>query len=689
MTDRTASDKFVTAYQSFPDGIKDSETGFYHAVGQINNRKEAVGSFFSDSDKGTKVRSPYDRSVYEYFRPNERIPTGNSQKELQNIMRLCRHAYDSVGVVRSVVDLMSEFAAEGVQIVHEDEIPNTFYQNWAKKVNLADRAERFANWLYKTGNVVVRRNVGILDGESLNKLRQIKDFSIVHSATVEIPISYIFYDPSRVDLVGEKLATFSEEKRYALSVPLSNFEDIHTRNPKIRDLIMQNVPDEIKKLFDKKNFTNNQMYGVSILLPSDKIFVGYYKKDDDEIWARSFIYAILGDIFYNNKLKTAKTAGLDGLINVVRLWKLGDHTMELLPSPVAGSKLAGILEQNVGGGSVDIIWDSAIKLEEFYPPIDKIIGVQENYQSILLGLGVPENLIGGLNKQSAAGNTTVGLKNLIKRIEAGRRVIKEWLEKEIDIIHNQMGFRKRPEIRFTHSDLHDERVYYNLLLQLVDRNILPDERILELLDEIPDFELSRVRQQEIERKTGDRPPKAGTFNNPQIETQHKHEIKLRKIQQESTNSNNETKRKLEERKSPNGRPPGSKDSQPRTRGPNKVEVPMGKLVIEANNIYNIIDKFVTDLMLNYWSVGSVRELTKERKTELELYKNQLFIQCVPFQEVTQDKIKEYFDNMDKDLYQNFDEEYKILLSEASVEGIISLEDRKMLKLIAYSRVWGD
>src|SRR5690606_40123598 len=52
-------------------------------------------------DDRVYVKPPYGRDSYERFRPMDKLPTSNSE-----IMRACRAAYEKVGIIRSVIDLI-------------------------------------------------------------------------------------------------------------------------------------------------------------------------------------------------------------------------------------------------------------------------------------------------------------------------------------------------------------------------------------------------------------------------------------------------------------------------------------------------------------------------------------------------------------------------------------------------------
>lgn len=52
-------------------------------------------------------------------------------------------AYDKVGIVRNVIDLMGDFASQGLTLVHPNKSIERFYRKWFENVNGLDRSERF------------------------------------------------------------------------------------------------------------------------------------------------------------------------------------------------------------------------------------------------------------------------------------------------------------------------------------------------------------------------------------------------------------------------------------------------------------------------------------------------------------------------------------------------------------------
>jgi len=589
---------------------------------QFEKNDFLTANMYQNIDTGISIRPPYGRDVYDHYRPNEAIPGagGSSQESQHQIMSACKMAYESVGVLRTVIDLMSDFGVDGIKIEHVDAIPQAFYTAWSKKIGLKERSERFLNWLFKSGNVVVRRQYASM---SMPKVRGAQNLNI--------PIRYVFYDPATIKLIGDQAATLSVKKRYGIMIPYSIVTQIKGAKSEIEKAVYNSLPPELK---------SGEMKGTGssyvIPLPANEIYVAHYKKDDTEMWAKSFLYSVLNDVSYNNKIKLAKVSAMDGIINVIRLWKIGDLKLDKMPTPAQFTKLAAILQSNVGGGAMDILWGPDIELKEFYPPIDTLASLEPNINDILIGIGVPGVLLGLSDKSGSGGNPYIGLKNLIQKIEYGRECLTAWLEYEIDEIQEEMNFKKRPHIRFNYQNLNDERAYQTFLLGLLDRDVLSNTTILERIKEIPDIERARLESESKAREAGLIGPKAGPFFNPQVEDQRTHEIKKIKVQAQE-NSHNETLKKGQDTKK-NGRPENAKDGYQRTRQPKKPGRTKGALFIEAARIYDQIDKLVNEITLADLNIKDVRELTSEQKKSVEETKNHLFPLAEPFVELTADSL---------------------------------------------------
>ena len=79
---------------------------------------------YIDIEPNRSVRTGFLREDYDNFRPGESV--SNYQKR---IMKMCMQAYDRVGIVRNVIDLMSDFAAQGLTIIHPNKMLRSFIVN--------------------------------------------------------------------------------------------------------------------------------------------------------------------------------------------------------------------------------------------------------------------------------------------------------------------------------------------------------------------------------------------------------------------------------------------------------------------------------------------------------------------------------------------------------------------------------
>mgnify|MGYP003115018093 CR=1 FL=1 len=108
---------------------------------------------FLDIEPNRSVKPGFGSNDYYAFRPEEAVP-----KRSKRIIKMSMDAYNKVGIIRNIIDLMGDFGAQGIDIVHESKGAEKFIRQWFKKINGKERSERFLNNLYKTGNVPVYRS---------------------------------------------------------------------------------------------------------------------------------------------------------------------------------------------------------------------------------------------------------------------------------------------------------------------------------------------------------------------------------------------------------------------------------------------------------------------------------------------------------------------------------------------------
>lgn len=477
--------------------------------GLFSNKSTAATSRFRNFmnlDGQISGRPGLTKTDYDYFRPDEAIPT-----EIKAIFAMADQIYNRVGLVKNVIDLMGDFASQGIRLVHPNKRIERFYRNWFEKIKGEERSERFLNHLYRVGNVVINRQtakISIKVADNMYKAKASPDLIVLSDEPQvekrEIPWKYTFIDPRVVDIAGASLASFVGKKNYYITIPASLRKIINAPKNEAEKAIVDQLPLPIIEAAKSKK---------SYLLDPDKTLVFHYKKDDWKTWAFPMIYSIMDDISVVEKLKLADLAALDGAISNIRIFKLGSLEHKIAPTQAAASKLSSILQSNVGGGTMDLVWGPDIELIESKTTVHQFLGEGKyipHLNSIYAGLGIPPTLTGTFG---AAGTTNnfISLKTLTQRLQYGRKVLMSFWKQEITLVQKAMGFRFPAKIEFDTMDLSNEDAEKALLVQLVDRNLISDEMLQKAFGLDPDIEKSRLNRETRERKSNRMVEKAGPY----------------------------------------------------------------------------------------------------------------------------------------------------------------------------------
>lgn len=641
----------------------------------------------------TTIKDSFTRQDYEEYRPEEAVAT--TQK---SIIRQCMEAYRHVGLLRNIIDLMGDFASQGITLVHPNPNIQKFYRDWFSKVDGPERSERFLNMLYRSGNVIIKRSEAKITRKVKNDLKVYareettkpeQRFEIKKNV---IPWRYVFLSPLMVDDLSGQLGRFVGKSIYALKVP-------HFISMLVNDSMTTN--NEQQKIIDmlppdiKKALKGGQTH---ILLDQDNIIVKFYKKDDWQVWADPMTYAIMDDLIQLEKLRLADLSALDTVISQVRLWKLGDLDHELFPTDVAVNKLTDILSSNPGAGAFDIIWGPELSFQESSTEAHKFLGPQKyepTLNNIYAGLGVPPTLTGS-SSSGGFTNNFISLQTLIKRLEYGRSILTEFWNDEILRVQKAMDFRLPARVRYNRMILNDEAAEKDLLIKMWERNLITDATILERFGEDPQIEQLLSKKENQEREKGQRQVKTSPYH---IEDK---DFELKKIAlgrgylkpsqtgldvQESykeepfiIQSKNKTGNKLPDTPSikDKGRPFNSRDKKPRDRTV-KPRVSAEK-IIWAKKTQDRISKVLTPLILQSFEKKSVRDLSQEQYSVYETIKFAVLANLDPLQHVDDNTFIELIKNGVR-----LSNDFKNLYSKYLTDDM-GIEERRMLQTVVYAEL---
>lgn len=586
---------------------------------------------FIDIEPNRSVRPGFHSSDYYAFRPEEAVP-----QQQRRIIKMCMDAYDKVGIIRNIIDLMGDFGSQGIQIVHKDKSVEKFYQQWFRSVNGKERSERFLNNLYKTGNVIIYRSYANITPKLKQYMKALSSdikVEIPSSTKEEIPWRYNFFNPLTVKMKDGNLSLFMGLQNYTITT--NSFFD-KFRAGDIPSHVLETLPPTIKQSLIRGD--------KDIPLDPERLSVFYYKKDDWRQWANPMIYAILDDIIMLEKMRLADMSALDGAISNIRLWTLGSLDHKILPNKAAINKLRDILASNVGGGTMELVWGPELSFQESHSEVYKFLG-SEKYTSVLnsiyAGLGVPPTLTGMATNGGGFTNNFISLKTLLERLQYGRDQLLRFWEKELELVRQAMGFRYKAHIQFDQMTLSDEAAEKNLLIQLADRDIISHETLLERFKEIPQIENIRIKR-ELDKRDSSGPPKASPYHNPNHQQDMEKMDKQGQInlKQQKENQKNTQKQNTNTDIQPVGRPDNAKDSSPRKQRTAKPKSNPGvaELLVWSDDAWDKISSSVNNAYLNSLSKKNLRQLNKAQFKDLETIKLDVFTNLPLLEEVTDKSI---------------------------------------------------
>jgi len=602
----------ATAFQQYAEAGES-----YDGIARAHHRS------FLDLEPNRSVKPSFSSNDYYSFRPEEAVP-----KKSKRIIKMSMDAYDKVGIIRNIIDLMGDFGAQGINIVHENKGAEKFIRQWWKKVSGKERSERFLNNLYRTGNVFVYKSYANITPEIKKYIKSLAakgEDVVLEIPSIQkslVPWRYNFFNPLSIEMKNADVNLFLGQRNYQVSTHtfFDNYKD-----EVIPSNVLETLPPDVQKAYREKKR--------KITLDPDRLSVFFYKKDDWQQWAHPMVYAILDDIIMLEKMKLADLAALDGAISNIRLWTLGDLDHKILPTKEGVTKLRNILASNTGGGTMELVYGPELKFTESNSQVHKFLG-SEKYQAVLnsiyAGLGVPPTLTGMAGNGGGFTNNFISLKTMVERLQYGRDQLTKFWESELEYVRKAMGFAKPFHVVYDQMSLSDEASEKNLLIQLADRDIISHETVLERFKEVPTVEKVRLQREDKLRDKEKLPEKASPFHNAN------HSKDMEKIEKQGDiNTKLQQSREQNKPKQDNqGRPSNIIENSKRKK---KVQTPKTKPGV-AELIFWATSAFESTQHINkgYLEIkgkSNARQLTKDEANELEDIKLGAFLALEPMCEL--------------------------------------------------------
>lgn len=642
----------------FKDGENFSAQGSYGGY---------LGRRFDNFEGNISVKSDYNRSDYEWFRAKTLHANAIEQ------MSIAQKAYEKVGMVRNIMDMMAEFCAQGVRIEHVNPKKERFLQEWFEYVGGPIITERMAHMLYRLGAAPIQAAYGTISLPTENKMSAQAQLGDVEYEPLKIekksiPLKYTFIPPWNIEIIGGDLSLFIGKPFYAVKIPSTLSSSLKNANKIQDDKLKQELKDTMSKIRMYSNKAGSYIY-----LDPDKFDIYFYKKDDWQAWATPIISCIIDDLMLLEKMKLADASALDGAISNIRHWTVGiidpsNPSNSIIPTKTGINKIRQILSMSVGGGTMDLVTGPEVAFKESSTQVHKFLGT-EKYESTLNaiydGLGIPPPLRGSGGSANAT-NNYVSLKTLVERLQYGRSILIAFWNKQLSIIQKALGHKVAGKIVFDNMILSDESAEKKLLIELIDRDLVSPDAVQRFFGFNPLLENAKINRTHKKKASGVSPPKASPFHNPQQDFEHKKsliqngditpsevgiELKPRKpgekprvdklAEQKAANTALKQKGKKKAKKTTNGRPKSVTETSKRKKKPNfRPQTGKGyhNLVLWANEAFNIVTENLSPVILETFGKKNFRQLTVAEFKEAEDFKFSTFAQLQPLSQVTNTSI---------------------------------------------------
>jgi len=438
---------------------------------------------------------------------------GNHSKIIR-IMREADKAYREIGIVRNVVDLMTDFTSEGLNVHHPVAQQERFYRAWIKKVNMEEVAKQCLRGMYKWANVGIFRFWGKLKPktrkEMMSKARSLfaegKDKEAVKAFFREnqtfkrnrIPVRYSCLPPFKIRIFGSLLFDTRTYFYYFPENDKKKMMDTTLANPFEKKLI-DNLPTSLKERISRDS---------QIQLPPENFTMIHFKRDCSRLWADPLIMPIMNDLRFKMVLRRMDISVAESIINPVTIFKLGDTVNGFPPTKERFQNLASLLKTPTT--AKNLVWDDLINVEQHIVDAKEVFAA-EKYQEvdldILNGLGVSTVLINGgvgtAGGGKSGGNAFLSVRGLMERLEDGRQEFMKFLNEELNLVRLAMGWKTAPKITWDQMSLRDEAAEKRIAIELRDRKVISNETLLDFLGMDNEIEMSRkIREDKQTNKTG-------------------------------------------------------------------------------------------------------------------------------------------------------------------------------------------
>jgi len=418
------------------------------------------------------------------------IGYSGAEMDARDTIILCQKAYFNVGIVRNIIDLMTEFSVGEIYFREGNKASRDFFAALFTKIGLRSFMDRWFREYYRSGNVFTFRFDGKLKPGDVRKIVQIyglpaaKAFTEIEVDKMQVPARYVILNPADILFAGNiSFYTGIYFKR------LSDYELMRLRAPKTDEdkEVLNSLPPDIKQQIYKRNI------GV-VNLPLNPLHVTavFYKKQDYEPFSAPMIWPVLEDINFKIEMKRLDMAIARTQQQVILLVTTGTEPEK---GGINQNNILALqkLFQNESVGRV-LVADYTTKAEFVVPNIGSIL-TPAKYEQLDkdINIGLNNILVGG--EKFANQSTKVDV--FLARLRHGRDLfLNDFLIPEIRRIAKSVGFKSYPIPYFDEIVLKNDNLKERLFVRLAELGLLAPNEIVTALESgrLPDQDTSMENQ---------------------------------------------------------------------------------------------------------------------------------------------------------------------------------------------------
>ncbi len=538
--------KQVSEYQ---DAVESSATNMKRAI----SSRVAIDHPW-DSDTIEELNIKHRKKLSEKDPKFQRAHRAIQCRVNQDIIAMCRNAYRTQGVVKTVIELLANFVSK-VNIFHANQKWERFYRAWAARVALNERLNTFVRDTLAHGMVFIYRSMASLSDSDKRNMRGAKGdifendnnaFLIRHGNTVKIidpkintirqlgeksfvsreslknyiPWEYTSLNPLQMEPTGGVVSGESQWRFMLMKDDLKAFGFKDIQNCIDEGKTLDNLPEELTTKIRQAS-SPLSTYELEASVPDDRLRIIYDKKFDWEKFAIPMVYPALKNLKLKDKLRNMEARAAESVISSIMLIKLGhfDNNGNFLGPPSSAVEDIGEMLREPGEAT-HLIWGTPdIEASYIQPNLGDIFGrekIEGIDADILADLGASEVVVNGRGGGNYS-NAFLSVAAMLERLDNIREKFKSWLMHEFRLIAKSVGDNKLPSITFEISSLRDERIRNDFMLKLAQMGRLSSDTLWEYAGVDPESERAKIEREAEEITKGKLSPMKGPFKDPVAE----------------------------------------------------------------------------------------------------------------------------------------------------------------------------